>query len=480
MKTLTDALNELSMSNIYPFHMPGHKRNARFASWGLPFDRDITEIDGFDNLHHPEGILLESQNRLSALFGTKKSYFCVNGSTGGILAAVSACVRKNGQILMARNCHKSVYHAVYLRDLRPFYLLPEEDPVYVLNGDIRPEQVERELTLHPGVEAVLITSPTYDGVVSDVRGIARVVHAHGIPLIVDEAHGAHFRFSSCFPDSAADLGADVVIQSFHKTLPALTQTAVLHVCSERICLPVLERFLSVYQTSSPSYILMESLDRCVRFLEEDGEEAFGEYSALLVSARERLGRCERLRLITPGNCFAVDPSRFVLSGLSCNRGGYEVAERLRKDYRIEPEMTTPEYVLALSAVGDSVEGFERLCSAVCAMDESFEKIPDAGISRTGTGQIPLPLFCLPLAEALDGPDRAVPLEESEGEVCAEFVYLYPPGVPLLVPGEKISGEIMDRMKFCMDRGLTIHGMRDFSGRQIRIVERDVWEKYSAL
>ena len=461
------------MSDIYPFHMPGHKRNPRYASWGFPFERDITEIDGFDNLHHPEGILRDAQNRLSTLFGSKKSYFCVNGSTGGILAAVSACVRKNGQILMARNCHKSVYHAVYLRDLRPFYLLPEADPVYMLNGDIRPEQVERELKLHPGVEAVLITSPTYDGVVSDVQSIARIVHAHGIPLIVDEAHGAHFRFSSCFPASAVDLGADLVIQSFHKTLPALTQTAVLHVCTDRICLPVLERFLSVYQTSSPSYILMESLDRCVRFLEEEGEEAFGEFSALLGRTREKLGRCERLKLITPGSCFAVDSSRLLFSALSCNRDGYEVAEILRRDYRIEPEMTTPEYVLALCAVGDSEEGFDRLCRAVFAMDDRFKEFPASTVSHPETEPVSLPQFCVLLSEAMDSRDRAVPLEESEGCVCAEFVYLYPPGVPLLVPGERISGDIIRRMKFCMERGLPLHGMRDFSGSQIRIVQEGV-------
>jgi len=473
MKTLYEALYELSVSDIYPFHMPGHKRNSRFVSWKLPFERDITEIDGFDNLHHAEGILRDCQDRLSALFGTRKSYYCVNGSTGAILAAVSACVRKNGRILMARNCHRSVYHAVYLRDLEPLYLFPEADPVYVLNGDIRPEQVENALREHADIQAVLLTSPTYDGVVSDVRRIAGAAHRYGIPLIVDEAHGAHFRFSDCFPDSAVDLGADLVIQSFHKTLPALTQTAVLHVCSERICLPVLERFLSVFQTSSPSYILMESLDRCVRFLEEEGEDAFHVFGTKLEKARERLGQYRNIRLITPENCFAADPSRLIFSGISRGLGGQKLADSLRTEFLIEPEMQTPEYVLALSGVGDSEEGFERLCRAVGIIDQRLEGCVPVSSFLKGKEAVCIPENCIRISEAMDAmaeDQEAVPLEESEGRICTEFVFLYPPGVPLLVPGERVSGEIISRMKYCMQKGFELHGMRDFSGNSLCVLD----------
>ena len=475
MKRLSDALADLSVSDIYPFHMPGHKRNKRFSSWGLPFERDITEIDGFDDLHHPEGILLDSQKRLSELFGTKKSYYCVNGSTGAILAAVSACVQKNGKMLMARNCHKSVYHAVCLRDLEPVYLLPDTDPVYMLNGDIRPEQVNRALTEHPDLQAVLITSPTYDGVVSDIRTIAQVVHRRGIPLIVDEAHGAHFHFSSFFPDSAVDLGADLVIQSFHKTLPALTQTAVLHVCSDRICLPLLERFLSFYQTSSPSYILMDSLDRCVRFLEEEGAEVFEEYTVLLQKTRERLQRCRHLELLCVKNCFDTDLSRLILSGLSYGWSGSKVAACLRKEFRIEPEMVTPEVVLALSTVGDSREGFERLCRAVEEMDERMKNEAEVPFCKTaGANHLSfheLPKKKMPVSQAMDADSDRVPVEDAAGAVSAEFVYLYPPGVPLLVPGEQIGRNEIERIRLCMDQGLELHGMRDYSGKTIRIVRK---------
>ena len=184
-----------------------------------------------------------------------KVFFSVNGSTAGILTAISASVKKGGQILVARNCHKAVYHAIYLRELVPTYIYPQSDNDLGINGSISVSRVERYLEENPKIEAVLITSPTYDGVVSDVRQIAEAAHKHGIPLIVDEAHGAHFRFSDYFPVSATDLGADVVIQSFHKTLPAMTQTAVLHLCSERVSEKLIRRFLGIYETSSPSIYL---------------------------------------------------------------------------------------------------------------------------------------------------------------------------------------------------------------------------------
>ena len=269
MERLYKELENYGNSDFYPFHMPGHKRNKACVEGDFPIERDITEIDGFDDLHHSEGILLEAQNALSRLYGTKRSFFSVNGSTAGLLAAISASVKKGGRILTARNCHKAVYHAIYLRDLVPTYIYPQSDSDLGINGAISVSRVERYLEENPKIEAVLITSPTYDGVVSDVRQIAEAAHKHGIPLIVDEAHGAHFRFSDYFPVSATDLGADVVIQSFHKTLPAMTQTAVLHLCSERVSEKLIRRFLGIYETSSPSYILMSSLDACVAKLEKE-------------------------------------------------------------------------------------------------------------------------------------------------------------------------------------------------------------------
>ena len=297
MERLYKKLESYGKSDYYPFHMPGHKRNKASSAGNFPFERDITEISGFDNLHHAEGILKEAQENAAQIYGTKKCFFSVNGSTAALLAAVSASVNKGGKILVARNCHKAVYHALYLRDLQPVYVYPHEDKRLGINGGISARSVERYLEENQDVQAVLLTSPTYDGVVSDIKEIAEVVHRHEIPLIVDEAHGAHFRFSEYFPVSAAELGADVVVQSFHKTLPSMTQTAVLHVCSDMVDVGKIKRFMGIYQTSSPSYILMASMDACMDKLQKDGKQMFREFTYNLEKARQRLSKCEKIKLI---------------------------------------------------------------------------------------------------------------------------------------------------------------------------------------
>lgn len=225
MGELFDKLANYGNSGIYPFHMPGHKRQKTVDF--NPYKIDITEIEGFDNLHHAEGVLLEAQKKAEKLYGSEESHFLINGSTAGILSAVSACAKKT--VLIARNCHKAVYHAALIRNLDVYYVYPEIQEEFMLNGGINPADVERSLEEHPEIEAVVITSPTYDGIVSDVKRIAEIAHAYGKPLIVDEAHGAHFGFSKYFPENSVHLGADIVIHSLHKTLPSYTQTALIHI-----------------------------------------------------------------------------------------------------------------------------------------------------------------------------------------------------------------------------------------------------------
>ena len=332
---LYKKLESYGRSDFYPFHMPGHKRNPLAVDGDFPVERDITEINGFDNLHHAEDLLKRAQEDVARLYGVPESFYSINGSSGAILAAVSAAVGKGGQILIARNCHKAVYHAIYLRDLGATYIYPHEDPRLGINGGISPSRVEMYLAENPEIEAVLITSPTYDGIVSDVARIAEVVHNHGIPLIVDEAHGAHFHFSDYFPVSAAELGADVVINSVHKTLPCLTQTGVIHLCSDRVSREKLIRFLGIYQSSSPSYVLMSSIDACMDKLEREGDEMFRVFTENLEKARERLGKCKYIRLVTPQACecqrvFDFDRSKLLLSTVDSSLNGRQLHQILRR------------------------------------------------------------------------------------------------------------------------------------------------------
>ncbi len=480
MERLYRALEIYSQEDYYPFHMPGHKRNPDTVNTDLPFDRDITEIEGFDNLHHPEGILKKAQETAANVYGTKECYYSVNGSTAALLAAVSAAVPRKGQILVARNCHKAVYHALYLRNLIPTYVYPQMNQKWWINGGISPDKVERALAENPEIKAVLLTSPTYDGVVSDIEKIAEIVHRYEIPLIVDEAHGAHFHFSNYFPTSAAELGADLVIQSFHKTLPSMTQTAVLHNCSDRVDSRLIRRFMGIYQSSSPSYILMASMDACMEKMSSDGNEMFREFTKILEKARRRLSECKYIRLVSPeigtAGVFDYDRSKLLFSTRYASMTGSELAQILLEKYHIQVEMETEHYVLALAAVGDSEEGFERLCQAIEEIDkeeaQKKKEKREAEEPKAGrTAYTSLSQF-MSITEAMESESEIRKLEESVGRISAEFGYLYPPGIPLIVPGEQITGQFIRNMRIYMEEGLYLQGLEDYTNETIRVVAQN--------
>ena len=479
MERLYKKLEEYSRSDYYPFHMPGHKRNPESVRGEFPFERDITEIEGFDNLHHPEDILLEAQQNVAKLYGTKESFYSVNGSTAALLSAISAAVPRNGQILVARNCHKAVYHAIYLRNLKPTYIYPQMDGEWWINGGIFPDKVERCLAANPEIQAVLITSPTYDGIVSDIKAIAEIAHKYDIPLIVDEAHGAHFRFSNYFPISAVELGADLVVQSFHKTLPAMTQTAVLHNCSERVESRLIRRFMGIYQTSSPSYILMASMDACMDTMAADGHQMLREFTKMLEQTRKRLSQCQYIRLVNPVNgengVFDYDRSKLIFSTRYSLMSGSELYHILLDRYHIQMEMESENYALAIAAVGDREEGFDRLCQAIEELDKEQAERIKAGIPTNENEQLdPRAMHfvltqMMSMSEAMEAETESCPVEESIGRISAEFAYLYPPGIPLITPGEQITGQFIRNMRIYMEKGLYLQGLEDYTNETILVV-----------
>ena len=224
---LYDKLKKYSKSGVYPFHMPGHKRNPMLCDGIMPYGIDLTEIDGFDNLHNAEGCIFEVQNLAERLYNVKKAFLLVNGATGGILSAVRAMTNRGDKVIVARNSHKSVYNALELCGLEPEYIVPAVDDEFGINCSITPLQVEKAIVENPNTKLLIITSPTYEGVVSDIKEISRIAHLHNVSVLVDEAHGAHFPFSKSFPSEAVASGADAAVASLHKTLPSLTQTALL-------------------------------------------------------------------------------------------------------------------------------------------------------------------------------------------------------------------------------------------------------------
>lgn len=479
MERFYKELAAYGKGDVYPFHMPGHKRNLLSTDGEFPLERDITEITGFDNLHHPEGIIKKAQEDAARLYGVKETFFSVNGSTAAILSAVSACVKRGGQILAARNCHKALYHAMYIRDLVPTYIYPHEDPVLGINGGISPARVERALEENPDIEAVFITSPTYDGVVSDVRRIADAAHKHRIPLIVDEAHGAHFRFSEYFPRSAVNMGADLVIHSVHKTLPSMTQTAVIHRCTDMVDRELLKRFLGIYQTSSPSYILMASIDACMDKLEREGRQMYEEYVRNLEEARNRLEKCRYIRLVTPKpsremRIYNFDRSKILLSTIHSSINGSQLHEILNKEFHLEMELDGVDYVLALTSVGDTKEGLCRLCDAIEEIDrrESLKQTKNQDFNEENKKICPIGGMkqVMRISDAMEAPAVSCPMEESIGKVSAEFAYIYPPGIPLIVPGEQITGLFVRNVRRYMEQGLELQGLCDESNQTIKVVK----------
>lgn len=474
MKYLDEVLYQYSRTDFYPFHMPGHKRNFLPETMNSLYDIDITEITDFDNLHHAEGILKENQQLAAELYGADFTYFLINGSTAGILTAVSACTKRNGKLLMARNCHKAVYHGAYLRGLETVYLYPSYEPTCGLNGRISPIDVEEALRKDKDIQAVLITSPTYEGVVSDVRGIAEIVHKYHIPLIVDEAHGAHFLFHSVFPMSALELGADVVIHSLHKTLPSPTQTALLHIKGNRVDISKVETFLGIYQTSSPSYVLMSGISACLRFLKEKGENAFAEYVCRLKECRQCLSRMKVFRLL--GKEFGDTPSFWDISKLVISTVGSEISgpklhSILREKYHLEMEMEEENYVIALTSVLDSQEGLSRLTQALLEIDAELCRCFEPEFCFEDSSKVFRAEQICPIYEGMEGKKRRVLISESEGLISGEYAYLYPPGIPLLTPGERIDRTFIEQALNWKKQGLCLEGLQDYKQEFIWVLDR---------
>lgn len=506
-KSLYDRLREYGTSDVYPFHMPGHKRRMGGngpAALERPYEIDLTEIGWNDNLHHAEGILKESMEMAANVYGADRSYYLVNGSTCGILSAVSAAARSGGRILMARNCHKSAYHGVILNHLRAEYVYPQNLWEFGVYGGLLADDIAKLVDNYPDICAILLTSPTYEGIVSDIGEISVICHRRGIPLIVDEAHGAHFTFGDNFPKSAVECGADLVIQSLHKTLPSLTQTAILHVQGDMIDREKLERYLKIYQTSSPSYVFLASMENCIRYMDgpgRSGMERFGERVRTLTGELEGLRTMKVLNdsVIGKNGVFDRDPSKIVITAPGA---GLWLAKTLRERYHLELEMANADYVLAMTSLMDDEDGFARLKQALYEIDGERMKSPGArqtknGGAAAGGEEIRGALLrgeensgaenseadtglwtriraevVMSMWEAVEAETELVDIdsEVAVGRIAADFVMVYPPGIPLLAPGERVTEEIRDILRRYLAMGFSLDGLKGDSGRMMAVVK----------
>jgi arginine decarboxylase len=494
---LIDRLKEYGESDFYAFHMPGHKRQEELGItlFPNPFSVDITEIDGFDNLHHPEGILKESMERAAAVYGADRTYYLVNGSTCGILAAISSAASDGKKLLMARNSHKSAYHAAMLNRMETEYIYPEIIEESGIQGGIEPGELRRilEEDKENRIGAVFLTSPTYEGIVSDIKSLAEIAHERGIPLIVDEAHGAHFAFyegegenrqtGRLFPRSALQCGADLVIQSVHKTLPSLTQTAVLHLKEGIADRERLDFYLRIYQSSSPSYVMMASIDNCIEYMDREGRKRLEQLGKRLERWMEDAKQWSCLRalddhVLGENGAFDRDISKLVV-GISpqaekAGVNGTVLAEAVRRRFHLEPEMCCDRYVLYMTSLMDSEESLFKLSAALTKIDEEIagalcmgrnegtegtseetEKYSGKQGTLTWTRDVPRRIS---MAEAVSKKGRRIRLEDACGCISRGFLTVYPPGVPAVVPGEMISQETAELLLKNAGLGLTVEGL----------------------
>lgn len=469
MEELYKKLKDYQNTDHYPFHMPGHKRNM--GEMCNPYNIDITEIEGFDDLHHAEGILKKCQERAAAIYGAEETHFLINGSTGGILSAIAGSVKRRGKIAVARNCHKSVYHGILLNELDACYLYPEYVEEYGINGGIFPEDVEKLLEQEKDIQAVVITSPTYEGVVSDVETIAKIVHSKKIPLIVDEAHGAHFYFHDKFPKGALQCGADIVINSVHKTLPAFTQTALIHMQGTLVNREKIRKYLGIYQTSSPSYILMSGISRCMDIMERQGKELLEQLYRQLCNFYKINNKLEKICVVTDSikeynSICDFDISKLVISTKNTNITGRELQERLNRIYHLELEMSSVSYGLAMTTVGDTEEGFKRLETALLELDETLQ---ENRYAKTLWKEKLSGKTVYKIGQAEELPQEQISIETCCNRISGEFVYMYPPGIPMLCPGELITKEIYLLLKEYRGAGITFQGLEDEKSEKIKVI-----------
>lgn len=471
MSELFEKLSAYGASDYYPYHMPGHKRRLKTDTMRELAQIDITEIDGFDNLHDAQGILKRIQEEAAAAYGAEESFFLVNGSTAGILSAISTAVSPGGKILMVRGAHKSAYHAAYLRDLQIAYLWPGVHPLFGCNLPATAKEVEEALQQTPDVQAVFIVSPTYEGLTADVKSIAEAAHKRNIPLIVDEAHGAHLGFDGRWPESSVKQGADLVIQSLHKTLPAPTQTAILHVNGKLVDRCGLRRFLGIYQTSSPSYIFMAAMEDAIATTSANREKLFGDFWEYWKGMTESLSACRNLIFLKEENS---DPGKLAVMDKTGFLDGEQLYEMLLHKYHLQPEMAAGRYVLAMFTIGDTKEGYERLTKALLEIDEYItaerkqrtqEKLMEREGNRMADAVTPVCIqkktqAVIGIGRAWDTPKEWVLLKDAEGKTAGEYVNLYPPGSPIIVPGEIFTKDILTEIAAYRQQGFHVQGVKE--------------------
>jgi arginine decarboxylase len=468
-RPLVEALIEFKEENPISFHVPGHK-NGMLS--GLPSELrnalryDFTELEGLDDLHEPTGVIEEAQQKLSLLYGSDRSFFLVNGSTVGNLAMIYATCRAGETVIVQRNAHKSIFHAIELTGARPVFVSPVWDPTTLTAGAVTAVQVGKALKAYPDAKAVILTYPTYYGLTGiELEETIRICHTYDVPVLVDEAHGAHFVVGEPFPRSALDMGADVVVHSAHKTLPAMTMASFLHVRSDFIAVEKVAYYLGMLQSSSPSYLLMASLDDARSYAESysvEDKKFFMEERAAFIEGLELIRGLQTVE--------TDDPLKLILRVEGYT--GFDIQKKLETE-GIYGEIADPYQVLFVLPLLKTKTSFpfEEICKkiaiAISNLDESDRTIKTVEVSRLKEGLSRLvytseEIACMEL--------EWVPFEESVGRIAAASIIPYPPGIPLLIAGEIVFEGHVQSLRKLLQIGAKFQGSIRINEKQIVVVK----------
>jgi len=476
LESLLAEKNRLQTS----FHMPGHKGtlplHPMLAEYlgGNPYPADLVEINGIiDYLHSPTGKLKEAQELAAHAYGADHSFFLINGSTVGNEAAVMSVSSAGQKVIMTRASHRSVYGGVVLSGAIPVYIEPEYHPQVGFPLAVRVETVERLFAENDNVAGIHITSPNYYGVLSDTARIAEIAHQHGAALLVDEAHGSHLNFHENVPESATQLGADLIIQSTHKTQGALTQASMLHVNDNGfVNLARVGQVLSLLQSSSPSSPLLATLDFARMQMATEGHAALEKIIQLCQSAREKIREMPGLWAYgddLPGEygIYAYDPTKLIVRVTDAGYTGFEAYKILRDDHRIDGEFSDLRQVIFSVTVGDTEESMQKLLTALQSLSDNRREAIE--IKQEVAPPDHLPELVITPREAYFANSKFVPIDEAVGEVVAENIIPYPPGIPLLVPGERLEAYHIEYLDFIRSKGSNVVGTEDKTLKTLRIV-----------
>ena len=471
---IQEALERMKRARLVPFDVPGHKRgrgNPELAAFlgSACLDVDVNSMKMLDNLCHPVSVIRDAERLAAEAFRAAHAFFMVSGTTGSVQAMVLSAVGRGDKIIMPRNVHRSAINALILCGAIPIYVNPGIDDVLGIALGMRVEDVAAAIARHPDAKAVFVNNPTYYGICSDLRAITELAHAHGMKVLVDEAHGTHLYFSERLPVAAMDAGADMAAISMHKSGGSLTQSSLL-LCSDSMPLGYVHQIINITQTTSASYLLLASLDISRRNLALRGREVVDKIIDLVAYARDEINAIGDYyaygrELIDGAAVFDFDTTKLSIFTRPTGLAGIEVYDILRDDYDIQTEFGDIANLLAYVSVGDRPKDIERLVAALAEIRRNYRKDPSKTLKMEYIDPV---VVCGP-QDAFYAEKESLPIARSCGRICSEFVMCYPPGIPILAPGEQITEEILTYIRYAKKKGCQITGPEDMSIQYLNVM-----------